>query len=71
MTQATGNRERYNQNYEWLVLTNAVVAAGLLVTIAWGMVRLLLRLRRGQFGSRLLLKLAGIAVMLLVLSFPS
>ncbi len=60
MTQATGNRERYNQNYEWLVLTNAVVAAGLLVTIAWGMVRLLLRLRRGQFGSRLLLKLAGI-----------
>ena len=60
MTQATGNRERYNQTYEWLVLINAVVASGLLVTIVWGMLRLLLRLRRGQFGSRLLIKLAGI-----------
>ena len=60
MTQATGNRERYNENYEWLVLTNAVVASGLLITILWGMVRLLLSLRRGQFGSRLLVKLAGI-----------
>jgi nitrogen fixation/metabolism regulation signal transduction histidine kinase len=60
MTQATGNRERYNQNYEWLTLINAVVAGGLLLTIFWGAVRLLLRLRRGQFGSRLLVKLAGI-----------
>ena len=60
MTQATGNRERYNQNYEWLTLINAIVASGLLITILWGAVRLLLRLRRGQFGSRLLVKLAGI-----------
>ena len=60
MTQATGNRERYNQNYEWLVLVNAVVAGGLLITILWGAVKLLLRLKRGQFGSRLLVKLAGI-----------
>ncbi len=60
LTQATGNRERYNQNYEWLVLINAVVASGLLITILWGAVRLILRLRRGQFGSRLLLKLAAI-----------
>ncbi len=60
LTQATGNRERYNQNYEWLVLINAVVASGLLITIVWGAVRLVLRLRRGQFGSRLLLKLAAI-----------
>ena len=60
LTQATGNRERYNQNYEWLVLVNAVVASGLLITILWGAVRLILRLRRGQFGSRLLLKLAAI-----------
>ena len=50
MTQATGNRERYNQNYQWLTLINAVVASGLLITILWGAVRLLLRLRRGQFG---------------------
>lgn len=60
MTQATGNRERYNENYEWLVRINAVVAIGLLMAIVWGMVRLLLRLRKGQFGSRLLVKLAGI-----------
>ena len=60
MTQATGNRESYNQNYEWLVLVNAVVAGGLLITILWGAVKLLLRLKRGQFGSRLLVKLAGI-----------
>ncbi len=60
MTQATGNRQSYNQNYEWLALINAVVAIGLLVTILWGAVKLLLRWRRGQFGSRLLVKLAGI-----------
>ena len=60
MTQATGKRESYNQSYEWLTLVNAVVAGGLLITIVWGAVKLLLRLRRGQFGSRLLVKLAGI-----------
>jgi nitrogen fixation/metabolism regulation signal transduction histidine kinase len=60
LTQATGNRERYNENYEWLVLVNGVVASGLLITILWGALRLVLRLRRGQFGSRLLLKLAAI-----------
>ena len=60
MTQATGNRESYNRNYEWLALINAVVASGLLATILWGAIRLLLRLRRGQFGARLLVKLAGI-----------
>jgi nitrogen fixation/metabolism regulation signal transduction histidine kinase len=60
MTQATGNRESYNQNYEWLALINAILAGGLLLTIVWGAVRLLLRLKRGQFGARLLVKLAGI-----------
>ena len=60
MTQATGNRERYNHNYEWLVLINTVVASGLLITILWGMVRLLRSVYKGQFGSRLLIKLAGI-----------
>lgn len=60
MTQATGNRDRYNQNYEWLALVNAIVAIGLLITILWGAARLLLRLKRGQFGARLLVKLAGI-----------
>jgi len=60
MTQATDNSENFNQNYEWLVITNAVVAGGLLLTILWGTVRLWLRLRQGQFGARLLVKLAGI-----------
>ncbi len=60
MTQATGNRESYNQSHEWLTLINGVVASGLLITILWGSGKLLLGLRRGQFGSRLLVKLAGI-----------
>ncbi|MEY2769945.1 MAG: Nitrogen regulation protein [Pseudomonadota bacterium] len=60
LTQATGNRERYNQNFEWLLLVNAVVALGLGLTIALGVVRLVLRWRRGQFGARLLFKLAAI-----------
>ena len=60
MTQATGNRERYDENYEWLVLINTVVASGLFLTILWGMVRLLRNLYKGRFGSRLLLKLAAI-----------
>lgn len=60
MTQATDQSKNFNQNYEWLVITNAVVASGLLLTILWGSVRLWLRLRQGQFGARLLVKLAGI-----------
>ena len=60
MTQATDQSENFNHNYEWLVVTNAVVAGGLLLTILWGSVRLWLRLRQGQFGARLLVKLAGI-----------
>lgn len=60
LTKATDQLDRFNQNYEWLLMVNVVVAAGLLLTIGWGTVRLLLRLRRRQFGSRLLLKLAAI-----------
>ncbi len=60
LTKATDKLDRNNQNYEWLLMVNVVVAAALLITIGWGTVRLLVRLRRGQFGSRLLLKLAAI-----------
>ena len=60
LTQANDKLERYSQNYEWLLLANGVVAAALLLTIVGGTVRLLVRLRRGQFGARLLLKLAAI-----------
>lgn len=57
---ATNNREVYERNYNWLFTMNVLVAAVLLGLLLWGGVRLALRLRRGRFGSRLLLKLAGI-----------
>ncbi|MET1114370.1 MAG: ATP-binding protein [Comamonas sp.] len=57
---ATNNREVYERNYTWLFTMNVLVAAVLLGMLLWGGVRLALRLRRGRFGSRLLLKLAGI-----------
>ena len=60
LTQATDRLERYSQNYEWLLLANGVVACALLLTIVAGSVRLLMRLRRGKFGSHLLIKLAAI-----------
>lgn len=60
LTQATGNRELYERNYERLLTLNIVVAALLLLVIGWIVLRLLFRLRRGRFGSRLLLKLAAI-----------
>lgn len=60
LTQATDQLDRFNRNFEWLLTANVVLAAGLFLAIVWGGVRLLVRLRRGQFGSRLLLKLAAI-----------
>lgn len=60
LAQATGNRELYERNYTRLLVLNVAVAALLLLVIAWVLVRLLLRWRRGQFGSRLLVKLAAI-----------
>ncbi len=60
LTQATGNRELYERNYARLLVLNIVVAALLLLVIGWIGGRLLLRLRQGRFGSRLLVKLAAI-----------
>ena len=60
LTQATDKLDRHSQKYEWLLTANVVVAAALLLTITAGTVRLLVRLRRGQFGARLLIKLAAI-----------
>ena len=60
LTQATGNRELYERNYARLFVLNVVVAALLLLVIGWIVVRLLLRLQRRRFGSRLLVKLAAI-----------
>ena len=59
LTQATDNRELYERNYRQLFGLNVVVATLLMGVIAWLSVRLLLRLRQGRFGSRLLLKIAA------------
>ena len=60
LTQATGNRELYERNYARLFVLNVAVASLLLAVIGWIVLRLFLRLRRGRFGSRLLVKLAAI-----------
>ena len=60
LTMATNNRLAYERNYSWLFWANVVVAGLLLLVLLWGGLRLALRLRRGRFGSKLLLKLAGI-----------
>ncbi|MDB5750334.1 MAG: putative histidine kinase, classic, partial [Ramlibacter sp.] len=60
LTQAPNNRELYERNYGRLFAVNVVVAGLLLLVIGGIAVRLLSRLRRGRFGSRLLVKLAAI-----------
>ena len=60
LTQATGNRELYERNYAHLLVLNIAVAVLLLLVIGWIVLRLLMRLRQGRFGSRLLVKLAAI-----------
>jgi nitrogen fixation/metabolism regulation signal transduction histidine kinase len=63
LTLATRNRTLYEQNFGWLVSVNLGVAALLGGVIVWLGVRLALRFKRGKFGSRLLVKLAGIIVL--------
>jgi nitrogen fixation/metabolism regulation signal transduction histidine kinase len=60
LAQATGNRELYEQNYQRLFIINVTVAIILAISISWVAWRLYTRLRRGRFGSRLLLKLAAV-----------
>jgi hypothetical protein len=59
LTQATDNRALYERNYRQLFGLNVVVATLLMGVIAWLSMRLLMRLRQGKFGSRLLLKIAA------------
>ena len=59
--------ERYERHIGWLFVVNAVVATLLLVVIVAAAVRLVVRLRQGKFGSRLLIKLAGIFALVGVL----
>jgi nitrogen fixation/metabolism regulation signal transduction histidine kinase len=60
LTQATDNRELYERNYVLLFGLNVAVAVLLLGVVAWITLRLVLRVRQGRFGSRLLVKLAAI-----------
>jgi nitrogen fixation/metabolism regulation signal transduction histidine kinase len=60
LAQSTNNRELYERNYARLFVVNVVVAALLSLVLVWIIVRLAVRLRRGKFGSRLLVKLAAI-----------
>lgn len=57
---ATENGERFEPQFAWLFWTNVAVAAVLLAVIVFAVIRLAIRLRSRKFGSRLLLKLAGI-----------
>jgi len=60
LTLATNNRDLYERNFAWLMGVNVLVAVVLLAVLVWGAARLVVRLKRGRFGSRLLMKLAGI-----------
>ena len=57
---ATNNPTLYERHYVWLFWVNVTVASVLVLVIGAAGVRLVLRVRRGKFGSRLLLKLAAI-----------
>ena len=57
---ATNNPTLYERHYVWLFWVNVTVAGLLVLVIGIAAVRLLLRVKRGKFGSRLLLKLAAI-----------
>ncbi|XHS79799.1 ATP-binding protein [Burkholderiaceae bacterium UC74_6] len=57
---ATGGRGFFERHYVWLFWLNALVATLLVTVIVASAVRLFWRVRHGEFGSRLLLKLAGI-----------
>ena len=57
----TGQSEGfYERNFIWLFWLNVAVGGVLFVVIAVALARLVLRQRRGKFGTRLLTKLAGI-----------
>ncbi|MBW8830531.1 MAG: PAS-domain containing protein [Burkholderiales bacterium] len=57
---ATNNRAFYERHYVWLFWVNVAVAGFLILVIGIAAVRLLVRVQRGKFGSRMLLKLTAI-----------
>jgi nitrogen fixation/metabolism regulation signal transduction histidine kinase len=60
MLSLTSERDLFERNFVWLFWVNLAVAAALLLVIVIAAMRLAIRLRSGKFGSRLLIKLAGI-----------
>lgn len=59
LTIATQNLARYERHFDWLLSINIGVAAILGLAVVVTGLRLIKRVRKGQFGSRLLLKLAA------------
>jgi nitrogen fixation/metabolism regulation signal transduction histidine kinase len=59
LTIATSNQARFQEYFEWLLVANIGVTLTLGLMIAATGWRLLRRIRQGQFGSRLLFKLAA------------
>lgn len=57
---ATNSPALYERHYVWLFWVNVALASTLVLVIVVAGVRLLWRVSRGRFGSRLLLKLAAI-----------
>jgi nitrogen fixation/metabolism regulation signal transduction histidine kinase len=60
LSVATNNPNLYERHYVWLFWVNVALASVLVLVIVITGVRLLWRVSRGRFGSRLLLKLAAI-----------
>ena len=60
LSVATNSPALYERHYVWLFWVNVTVATLLLLVIGIASVRLVIRVRRRKFGSRLLLKLAAI-----------
>jgi nitrogen fixation/metabolism regulation signal transduction histidine kinase len=60
LSVATNNRALSERHYIWLFWVNVAVALLLVLVIGFAAVRLVRRVRHGKFGSRLLLKLAGV-----------
>ena len=60
LSVATNSPALYERHYVWLFWVNVTVAALLALVIGIASVRLIVRVRRRKFGSRLLLKLAAI-----------
>jgi len=67
LSLATQGRGFYERHFVWLFWLNVGIAGLLVAVIVGAAWRLVLRLRRGKFGSRLLAKLAGIFALVGVL----